>query len=79
MGPALMNDHWIYGSRPEQIYQSIVQGRPNGMPSFRGKIPEYQVWQLVAFVRSLAGMSPRDALPGRAEHMQSSPSGVNIQ
>jgi cytochrome c oxidase cbb3-type subunit 3 len=79
MGPALMNDKWVYGARPEQIYQSIVQGRPNGMPSFRGKLPEYQVWQLVAYVRSIAGLGPRDALPGRAEHMQSSPSGVNIR
>ena len=30
-----MDDKWIYGSRPEQIYSDIVQGRPNGMPSLR--------------------------------------------
>ena len=38
IGPALMDSTWIYGSRPEQIYADIVQGRPNGMPSFAGKI-----------------------------------------
>ena len=34
MGPALMDDRWIYGSRPENIYATILEGRPNGMPSF---------------------------------------------
>ena len=38
MGPPLMDDKWIYGSEPENIYATIVQGRPNGMPSFGGKI-----------------------------------------
>src|SRR4051812_29916280 len=31
MGPALIDDKWIYGSNPEQIYATITQGRPNGM------------------------------------------------
>lgn len=39
------------------------------MPSYRGKIPEYQVWQLVAYVRSMSGMVPKDAAPGRTEDM----------
>src|SRR6476661_809836 len=45
IGPALMDDKWIYGARPDQIYATIVQGRPNGMPSFAGKIPDQQLWQ----------------------------------
>ena len=32
MGPALMSGHWRYGGRIDQIYASIAQGRPNGMP-----------------------------------------------
>src|SRR5436305_12067428 len=47
IGPPLMDSEWIYGSRPDQIYSTIVQGRPNGMPSFSGKLPDYQVWELV--------------------------------
>ena len=39
MGPALMDDAWIYGGRLDQIYNSIYQGRPNGMPAWGGKIP----------------------------------------
>lgn len=69
MGPPLMDDEWIYGSDPEQIFATILEGRPNGMPSFRGKMPEYQVWQLAAYVQSMSGMVPRDAAPGRDDSM----------
>jgi cytochrome c oxidase cbb3-type subunit III len=69
IGPALMDAEWIYGSRPEQIYSDIVQGRPNGMPSFSGKIPDYQVWELVAYVRSLSGQLPSDVAPSRSDQM----------
>ena len=69
MGPPLIDERWIYGSAPENIYSTIVEGRPNGMPSFRGKIPDYQVWQLVAYVRALGGLAPKDAAPGRNDEM----------
>jgi cytochrome c oxidase cbb3-type subunit 3 len=69
IGPALMDSVWIYGSRPEQIHATIVQGRPNGMPTFRGKIPDYQVWELVAYVRSMSGMLPSDVAPSRSDEM----------
>ena len=70
MGPALMDDKWIYGSQPEQIFATIVEGRPNGMPAFHGKLPDYQVWQLAAYVRSLSGNVSKDAAPGRSDDMQ---------
>lgn len=70
IGPALMDDKWIYGSQPEQIFATIVEGRPNGMPAFHGKLPDYQVWQLAAYVRSMSGQVPKDAAPGRNDDMQ---------
>jgi cytochrome c oxidase cbb3-type subunit 3 len=69
MGPALIDKDWIYGYKPEEIYKSIVEGRPNGMPSFRGKIADYQVWEIVAFVRSMSGQLRKDVAPGREDHM----------
>ena len=53
MGPALMDDKWIYGGEIQQIAATMLQGRPNGMPSFRDRIPEEQVWQIAAYVRSM--------------------------
>jgi len=69
-GPALMDNVWIYGSKPAQIYSTIVEGRPNGMPSFGGHIPENEVWELVAYVRSLSGLASSGAAPNRADAMQ---------
>ena len=36
MGRALSNRYFQYGSAPANIYLSIVQGRPNGMPAWGG-------------------------------------------
>ena len=72
-GPALMDDVWIYGGQPANIYTTIVEGRPNGMPSFGGHMPDEHVWQLVAYIRSMSGLVPVDAAPGRDDAMQSAP------
>ena len=54
MGPNLMDGQWIYGGRLEQIHETLAEGRPNGMPSWGGKIPDEQLWQLAAYVRSMS-------------------------
>lgn len=69
MGPPLMDDQWIYGAGPKEIYISIIEGRPNGMPSYRGKLTEWQVWQIVAYVRSMSGQLRKDVSPSRSDHM----------
>ncbi len=71
MGPPLMDDEWIYGYTPSNIFDSIVEGRPNGMPPFRDRIAPTQVWQIVAYVQSMSGQAPMAALPGRSDHMRS--------
>jgi cytochrome c oxidase cbb3-type subunit 3 len=78
MGPPLMDDKWIYGSSPENIYTTIVQGRPNGMPSFAGKIPTSQVWEIVSYVRSLSGLTPSAARSSRSEHMMMYPGSQSL-
>ena len=69
MGPPLMDDKWIYGAAPANIFATIVQGRPNGMPSFGGHIPEEQIWQLVAYVRSLSGQLNSAVAPARSDSL----------
>jgi len=73
IGPPLMDADWIYGSRPENIYETIAEGRPNGMPSFDGKIVPDQLWQIVAYVRSMSGLLRKDVAPGRNDDMQVRP------
>ena len=78
MGPPLMDDRWIYGSAPENIFTTIVQGRPNGMPSFAGRIPTPQVWMLVAYVRSLSSLTPSAARSSRSDHMMMYPGSTSL-
>lgn len=73
MGPPLMDAEWRYGGRIEEIYQTIEQGRPNGMPSFGDKIPEEQIWQIAAYVRSMSGNVDRLAAPSRSDRIRSTP------
>lgn len=73
IGPALMDDEWRYGGRIDQIHASILDGRPNGMPSWRGKLTDSQAWQLAAFVRSLSGNVPKSASPGRQDSLTGPP------
>lgn len=69
IGPPLMDNYWIYGSEPQNIFTTIVEGRPNGMPSFRNRIPQYQVWELVGYVRSMSGLLPKDVAPSRSDQL----------
>jgi len=71
MGPALMDDEWRYGGRIDQIATSIAEGRPNGMPSWRSKLTEDQIWKLAAYVRTLSGQPSKDAVSSRSESMSS--------
>ena len=69
MGLPLMDDQWRYGGRIDQIAASITEGRPNGMPAWRGRLTDDQIWQLAAYVRSLSGQPSKDAVSSRADAM----------
>ena len=73
MGPPLMDEEWIYGSEPENIFATIVQGRPNGMPAYGGRVATNQVWQLAAYVRSMSGLLAKDVAPGREDALYGTP------
>jgi cytochrome c oxidase cbb3-type subunit 3 len=70
IGPPLIKKEWIYGGEPANIFDTVVKGRPNGMPSWGGRIPEYQIWQIVAYVRSLNGDQPKSATASREDTLQ---------
>ncbi len=70
IGPPLLKKDWIYGGEPANLFDTIVKGRPNGMPSWGGKIPEYQVWQLVAYLRALNNQESSAATPVRGDTIE---------
>jgi cytochrome c oxidase cbb3-type subunit 3 len=74
MGPPFSDAEWIYGSDPESVYESIVEGRANGMPTWSGKIPEDEIWRIVAYVRSLSPPPvPTDIPPQRGAERDTTP------
>jgi cytochrome c oxidase cbb3-type subunit III len=73
IGPALMDDEWRYGGSIAQIRASIAEGRPNGMPSFRDKINDRQLWQIAAYVRSMSGRADKLAASSRNDDMRTTP------
>jgi cytochrome c oxidase cbb3-type subunit 3 len=58
IGPALDSHGWRYGGAPAQLYNSIHDGRPQGMPAWGARLPPDQIWKLVAYLESLGGAKP---------------------
>lgn len=52
-GPALDQAQFKYGKTPEAVKESILKGRPNGMPAFGSALQEIEIDTLVGFVLSL--------------------------
>ena len=70
IGPPFIEHKFTYGSLPANIYESIVEGRPNGMPAWGSRIPEDQVWKLVAYVQALNGAAPKSVVPPRSDDLE---------
>jgi cytochrome c oxidase cbb3-type subunit III len=54
VGPAFSDGRWHFGGAPGEVFESIYQGRPDGMPAWGGRITNDQIWMLTAYVRSLS-------------------------
>lgn len=68
MCPNLVDDFWRYGGTPAEIYNSIAQGRPQGMPAFGPLLPAEEIWRIVAYIQSMGGaVPPEGALPGTGQ------------
>jgi cytochrome c oxidase cbb3-type subunit III len=52
MGPDLTGKSWLYGGKPGEIFHTISEGTPRGMPSWKGQLTADQIWQLVTYIQS---------------------------
>lgn len=74
MGPALNDSYWRYGGSPVEIYKSIYEGRPKGMPAWGVALPPKEIWALTAYVSSLGGgAEAANVDPSRGSNSQGSP------
>jgi len=70
--PDLTDDHWIWGSEPAQIENTVVNGRQAAMPGFGDALGADGVRNTAVYVQKLAG-KPVDesmAAAGRARFQQ---------
>jgi cytochrome c oxidase cbb3-type subunit 3 len=59
MGPDLTDAGWRYGGTAAQIFNSIHDGRPKGMPAWDHALPDQEIWKMVAYIQSLGGAQGR--------------------
>lgn len=53
MGPSLADGRWHFGGASPEVFESIYQGRPEGMPAWGSLISPDQIWMLVSYLHSL--------------------------
>ena len=53
VGPDLTASHYKYGKARAEISKSINDGRPGGMPAFKGQLAHEQIESLIEFLLSL--------------------------
>jgi len=52
MGPDLTDNSWLYGGKPGEIFRTIADGTPRGMPAWKDKLTPDQIWQIVTYIQS---------------------------
>jgi cytochrome c oxidase cbb3-type subunit 3 len=60
MGPSLRDSLWTYGGEDTQLYSTIVEGRPAGMPAWGAMLSQDQIWKLITYIRSLRTLDEPD-------------------
>jgi cytochrome c oxidase cbb3-type subunit 3 len=62
IGPNLTDKFWIYGNDIKDVFKTVKNGTPNGMPDHASKLNPIQLQQVSSFILSLkpvAGKEPQ--------------------
>jgi cytochrome c oxidase cbb3-type subunit 3 len=52
MGPDLTDNSWMYGGKAGEIYHTVAEGTPRGMPAWKDKMTADEIWQVVSYIQS---------------------------
>ncbi len=68
--PSLIDDDWLYGSKPENILQSIAQGRNGVMPPWGAALGDEGVTQVAAYIRNFTvpGQDQNEVAEGQKKY-----------
>lgn len=73
MGPSLRDSLWANGGSDVQVFSTITEGRPAGMPAWGAKLTEDQIWKLIAYIRTLGTPDEPDPPPPAANPLKVAP------
>ncbi len=60
VGPSLVDPYWKYGDDDANLYASVAEGRPLGMPPWGPQLGGEKIWKVLAFMETL----PKSSEPG---------------
>ncbi len=60
VGPSLVDPYWKYGSADADLYESVADGRPLGMPPWGATLGGEKIWKVLAYLETL----PKSDQPG---------------
>lgn len=60
VGPSLVDPYWKYGHSDSELYMSVAQGRPGGMPGWEAQLGTEKIWKVLSYLETL----PRSDEPG---------------
>ena len=60
VGPSLVDPYWKYGNTDTDLFVSVSEGRPLGMPPWAATLGNEKIWKVLAYMETL----PRSDEPG---------------
>ncbi len=60
VGPSLVDPYWKYGNGDPELFASVSEGRPAGMPPWGTQLGAERIWKVLAYLETL----PRSSEPG---------------
>ncbi|SES22319.1 cytochrome c oxidase cbb3-type subunit 3 [Rhizobium sp. NFR03] len=73
IGPSFLDGWWLYGPEMISVAASIRDGRPHGMPAYRDRMTNDQIWQLAGYVRTIGAYGPSVSATARNDDPQTRP------
>jgi cytochrome c oxidase cbb3-type subunit 3 len=60
VGPSLVDPYWKYGHSDAELFATVSEGRPLGMPPWGPQLGSEKIWQVLAYLETL----PKSEAPG---------------
>ena len=60
VGPSLVDPYWKYGSSDAELFETVAEGRPMGMPPWKSQLGNEKIWKALAYIETL----PQSDEPG---------------